>query len=59
MKTKSNIKTSDKKYIVKRNGIRVSEVSYDTEQEAMTEYNHWINIIKKWPDGSQLEVVTL
>ncbi len=56
--TTKNVRDPKTKYIVKRNGIRVSEVSHDTKQEAMSEYNHWQKIIKRWPDGSQLEVVT-
>lgn len=59
MTSTNNVKNSVAKYIVKRNGIRVSEVSHETRKEAMIEYNHWRNIIKRWPDGSKLEVVKL
>jgi hypothetical protein len=47
------------KYVVKRNGLRVSESIYESEEDAKTEYNHWEKIIKKWPDGSKLEIVTV
>lgn len=52
-----NNMVDDKKYVVKRNGIPVSESEFETKEEALTEYNHWKNILVKWPDGSKLEIV--
>jgi len=49
--------TKDKKYVVVRNGLRVSDQEYDTPVEANTEVQHWKSIIKRWPDGSTIEVV--
>lgn len=48
--------TSNKKYVVTRNGIRVSESEYDSITEANAEFSHWKGIIKKWPDRSVIEV---
>lgn len=46
-----------KKYVVVRNGLRVSDVEYDTPPDANEELMHWKSIIKRWPDGSVVEVV--
>ena len=45
------------KYAVSRNGSRVSDLEYTNKEEAKTEYDHWNNIVKRWPDGSKLEIV--
>ena len=45
------------KYAVIRNGSRVSDLEYTNKEEAKTEYDHWNNIVKRWPDGSKLEIV--
>jgi hypothetical protein len=45
------------KFAVIRNGLRVSELDYLTKDEAKVEYDHWSSIIKRWPDGSKLEIV--
>ena len=45
------------KYVVIRNGLRVSDLEYSNKDEAKVEYDHWKNIITRWPDGSKLEIV--
>lgn len=51
--------TNELQYIVKRNGIRVSEEIHLTYEEAKQEFDYWTEIIKRWPDGSKLEIVSL
>ena len=55
----TNLSNSDIRYIVKRNNIRVSEEVHHTYEDAKEEYEYWENIIKKWPDGSVLEIEPL
>ena len=50
--------TSDR-YVVMRNGTRVSDVEYSTKSDAKTEYDFWSRIVNRWPDGSKLEIVNL
>lgn len=45
------------KYVVIRNGLRVSDLEYSNKDEAKVEYDHWKNIIARWPDGSKLEIL--
>lgn len=45
------------KYIVVRNGTRVSDLEYTSRDEAKSEYDHWNKVITRWPDGSKLEIV--
>ena len=44
------------KYIVLRNGIKVSDEEYNDKLDAQREYEHWKKIIKRFPDGSKLEI---
>ena len=46
-----------KKYVVVRSGLRVSDLEYDSPNDASTEVEHWNKIIKRWPDGTVIEVV--
>jgi hypothetical protein len=55
-KVKSNT-MEQKCYIVMRSGVRVSELVYTSKEEAKTEFDHWSGIVKKWPDGSKIELV--
>jgi hypothetical protein len=32
-------------------------LEYTSKDEARTEYEHWSSIIKRWPDGSKIEIV--
>lgn len=52
----TNTSNSDLRYIVKRNNIRVSEEVHHTYEDAKEECDYWENILKKWPDGSVLEI---
>ena len=45
------------KYVVIRNGLRVSDSEYQNRDEAKSEYDHWNKVITRWPDGSKLEIV--
>jgi len=45
------------KYVILRDGRRVSDLEYTSKDEARTEYEHWSSIIKRWPDGSKIEIV--
>ena len=45
------------KYVVLRNGIRVSDDEHESYERAKSEYAHWKRVIEKWPDGSKLEIV--
>ena len=47
------------KYVVIRNGARVSDSEYPTMEDAKSEYEHWNRIITRWPDGSKLEIVEM
>lgn len=59
MSVKNNIMTLDKqsKYVVLRNGMRVSDSEYNNKDDAKSEYDHWSKVITRWPDGSKLEIV--
>jgi hydrogenase maturation factor len=58
MLVKNNITNErQNKYVVIRNGLRVSELEYLNEEDAKVEYDHWKNIVKRWPDGSKLEII--
>jgi hypothetical protein len=46
-----------KKYVVVRSGLRVSELEYDAPSEAQSEMEHWKSIVKRWPDGTVVEIV--
>ena len=45
-----------KVYVVYRNKNRVSEIEHLNETEANKEADRWREIIKRWPDGSQITV---
>ena len=47
---------NEKLFAVFRNGHRVSDAEYPSPLFAQTELEHWQNIVKKFPDGSKLEV---
>ena len=46
-------------YAVFRNGVRVSESEYDSKVGAQKEYEYWAGIIKRYPDGSKLDIRSL
>ena len=43
-------------YAVFRSGIRVSEMVYNSENEAREEVAHWNRILEKYPDGTKIAV---
>ena len=43
-------------FAVFRNGFRVSDATYPAEFYAKHELEYWRGIIKKWPDGSRIDV---
>lgn len=42
------------KYVVTRNGYRVSDNEYVSVEDAKNEEFYWKGIIKQWPDGSKI-----
>jgi hypothetical protein len=54
----NNSETSEtaKVFVVLRNGLRVSNSEYETPELAEQEYNYWVEIIRRWPDNSKLEI---
>jgi hypothetical protein len=44
------------KYIVLRDGIRVSEDMHNSLPKAEVEASYWREIIKRWPDGTKVVV---
>lgn len=47
---------SQRKFVVTRSGVRVSEREYDNASEATQEVDHWKKILSKWPDGTKVAV---
>ena len=44
------------RYIVLRDGIRVSEDMHTDPAEAEREAEHWRKIIRTWPDGTKVVI---
>lgn len=44
------------KYIVLRDGVRVSDDMHNSEADALHEANFWREIIKRWPDGTKVVI---
>jgi hypothetical protein len=57
--TMNDISIQDVKYIVKRNGIRVSEEIHMNYNDAVEECEYWRQIVNRWPDGSKVEIETV
>jgi hypothetical protein len=51
--------TNEPKYVVIRNGIRVSDKDYLTpnEEKIIAERNFWQNVVTNFPDGTNVEIV--
>jgi len=47
------------KYVVVRGGLRVSDKDYENpdEERAITEKSFWQRVVKRWPDGTKVEIV--
>ena len=56
---KMNVETSTDRYVVMRNGSRVSDEEYASKEAAQPEYDYWNRIVTRWPDGSKLEIINL
>jgi len=54
-----NTNESVDRFVVLRNGARVSDEEYSVKEAAQPEYEHWNKVITRWPDGSKLEIVNL
>jgi hypothetical protein len=46
-------------YAVFRNGVRVSDTEYPDPFFAQAELKRWQDIVKKYPDGSKVEVLPI
>jgi hypothetical protein len=50
--------TSNSKYVVKRDGFRVSDTIHESKEAAKSEYDYWYTLSKKdWPDGTKIEII--
>ena len=47
------------RYVVVRGGLRVSDKDYEKpdEQRAIDEKKFWQSVVKRWPDGTKVEIV--
>ncbi len=45
-----------KLYVVLRSGVRVSESEYYSYDAARLEYEYWSRILKRWPDGTKMDI---
>jgi hypothetical protein len=46
----------DIRYIVLRDGIRVSEDMHTSLKEAEAEAEFWRSVIRRWPDGTKVVI---
>jgi len=58
-KNDGEFEPSNDRFVVLRNGARVSDEDYPSKDAAQQEYDYWNRIVTKWPDGSKLEIVNL
>lgn len=47
------------RYVVVRNGIRVSDKDYSKadDERAVAERDFWQRVVARWPDGTKIEIV--
>jgi len=47
------------RYVVTRGGLRVSDKDYSKvdEPRAVSEKEFWQKVVKRWPDGTKIEIV--
>jgi len=55
-KSAETVSSFSKKFVVVRSGTRVSELVYESKQDAKIEFDHWSGILKRWPDGTKVEI---
>ena len=50
---------SENRYVVIRDGLRVSDKYYINPKEpaAITEKEFWKRVVNRWPDGTKVEIV--
>ena len=48
--------TMTSKFVVLRDGVRVSDDLHDRPEDAEHEANFWREIIKRWPDGTKVTI---
>lgn len=51
--------TQNSRYVVVRGGLRVSDREYTTNADpiALNEKLFWQKVVKRWPDGTKVEIV--
>lgn len=52
-----NNNDSIKRYYINRDGFRVSDREYDTEESASGEYAYWKNLTTKWDPTSKVSII--
>lgn len=52
-------KNNERRYIVTRNGFKVSEIEYYTKADALTstDYSFWSKVVKNWSPGCKMDVM--
>lgn len=47
------------RYVVVRNGLRVSDKDYSTpdDERAILEKEFWQKVVKRWPDGTKVQIL--
>lgn len=58
-KNDGEFEPSNDRFVVLRNGARVSDEDYSSKEAAQPEYDYWNRIVTRWPDGSKLEIINL
>lgn len=53
----NTLNKKSKKFVVLRDGCRVSDMEYDCPSDAQPEVNYWNRLLSRWPDGTNVEVV--
>lgn len=62
LKNMANMSTQDTNdnkmsFSVFRSGVRVSEMVYETREAARHEYEYWSGILRRWPDGTKMDIL--
>lgn len=55
-KNKTNKTTKQNKFVVLRDGRRVSEAEYPSQELASSEYSYWRQLVNKWDPTSTVEI---
>lgn len=54
---KTTKKNDDTRYVVTRDGYRVSDIEYTSKEHASDEYSFWNRVITRYPDGTKLDII--